>query len=131
MQPFVDFLMWFNNKHVVSTMEALQKKYEFYHNKVTDRLEFGCTLPKLANICWDKSTDSNVYLFTETDKDLLEKIQEERVGEPSIVFTLQTIVDETFKRNSRNLSKPFVGIVASQLSALSLLNVSANAYWFI
>ena len=45
MQYFSDFLKWYNNKDVVSTLEAMQKMTEFYHNKVIDMLKLGCTLP--------------------------------------------------------------------------------------
>ena len=31
MKSFKDFLMWYNNKDVVSTLEAMQKMIEFYH----------------------------------------------------------------------------------------------------
>ena len=61
-------------------------------------LKLGCTLPNLANICLHNSTDSNFYPFTESDKDLLEKIREDVVGGHSIVFTRETVVDETFIR---------------------------------
>ena len=77
--------------------------------------KLGCTLPNLANICLHKSTDSNFYPFTESEIDLLEKIREDVVGGPSIVFTRKAVVDETFIRNSSNLCKLIVGIDASQL----------------
>ena len=78
---------------------------DFYHNKGIYMLELGCTLPNLANICLHKSTDSNFYPLTESDKDLLEKIRENMVGGPSIVFTRKAVVDETFIRKSSNLCK--------------------------
>ena len=68
-------------------------------------LKLGCTLPNLANICLHNSTDSNFYRFTESDKDFLEKIREDLVGGPSIVFTRKAVVDETFIRNLTNLRK--------------------------
>ena len=85
MQYFSDFLKWYNNKVVVPTLEALQKMIEFHYNKGIDMLKLGCTLPNLANICLQKSTDSKIFPFTELDKDLLQKIREDMVG-PSIVF---------------------------------------------
>ena len=94
MQNFSDFLKWYNNKDVVPTLEAMQKMIEFYHNKSIDTLKFGCTLPNLANICLHKSTDSKFYPFTESDKDLLEKIREDMFGSPSFVFTRKAVVDE-------------------------------------
>ena len=115
MQCFSDFLKWYNNKDVAPTLEAMQKMIEFYHNKGIDMLKLGCTLPNLANICLHKSTDSKFYPFTESDKDLLERIREDMVGGPSIVFTHKAVVDETFIRKASNLCKSIVGIDASQL----------------
>ena len=120
MQNFSDFLKRYNNKDVVPTLEAMQKMIKFYHNKGIDMLKLGCTLPNLANICLHKSTDSTFYPFTESDKDLLEKIREDMVGGPSIVFTRKAVVDETFIRRSSNLCKSIVGIDASQLYPYSM-----------
>ena len=120
MQYFSDFLKWYNNKDVVPTLEAMQKMIEFYHNKGTDMLKLGGTLPNLANICLHKSTDSKFYPFTESDKNLLEKIREDMVGGPSIVFTRKAVVDETFIRKSSNLCKSIVGIDDSQLYPYSM-----------
>ena len=105
MKNFSDFLKWYNNKDVVPTLEALQKMIEFYHNKGIDMLKLGRTLPYLANICLNKSTDSKFYPFTESDKDLLEKIREDMVGGPSFVFTRKAVVHEIFIRKSSNMCK--------------------------
>ena len=102
MCTFKDFLCWYNNKDVFPTLEAMQKMLVFYHKKGFDMLKLGCTLPNLANICLHKSTSANFYPFTETDKDLLQKIREDVVGGPSIVFTRKAVVDETFIRDSEN-----------------------------
>ena len=93
----------------------MQKRIENYNNKGFDRLKFGCTLPNLANICLHESTDSKFYPFLESDKGLLEKIQEDFVVGRSIVFTSKAVVDETFIRKSSNLCKSIVGIDSSQL----------------
>ena len=77
-------------------------------------LKLGCTLPNLANICLHKTTDAKFYPFTEGGKDLWEKIREDVVGGPSIVFTRKAVVDETFIRMSTNICKSIVGIDASQ-----------------
>ena len=78
-------------------------------------LKLGCTFPKLANICLHKSTSAKFYPFTETDKDVLQKIREDMVGGPSIVFTRKAVVDKTFIRISGKICKSIVGIDASQL----------------
>ena len=114
MKSFKDFLIWYNNKDVVPTLEALQKKIEFYHQMKIDMLKMGCTLHKLAKNCLHKSTDSKFHPFTENDKDLLEKIREDMVSGPSIVFIPKAVVDETFIRKSTNLCNSYVGIDASQ-----------------
>ena len=96
------------------TLEAMEKMIAFYHDKDIDMLKLGCTLPNLANICLNKSTDANFSPFTEGDKNLLEKIREGVVGAPFIVFTRKAVV-ETFIRKSTNICKSIVGIDASQL----------------
>ena len=57
----------------------------------------------MANICLHKSTDAKLYPFTEGDKDLLEKVREDVVGGPSMVFTRKAVVDPTFIRTSTNI----------------------------
>ena len=76
-------------------------------------LKLGCTLPNLTNICLHKSTTCKFYLFTETGKNLLQKVREDIVGGPSIVFLRKAVVDETFIRKSGNICKSIVGIDAS------------------
>ena len=113
MKAFKDFPMWYNNKDVFPTLDAMQRMNELYHQKEIDMLKLGCTSPNLANICRHKSTGSKFYPFTESDKDLLEKIREDMVGGHSIVFTLKAVVDGTFIPKSSNLCKTIVRIDAS------------------
>ena len=90
MSSFKDFLRWYNKKDVVPTLEAMRKTIAFYREKNIDMLKLGCTLPNLANICLHKFTDAKFYPYTEGDKNLLEKIREDDVGGPSIVFYTQS-----------------------------------------
>ena len=120
MFTFKELLRWYNNKDVVPTLEAMQKMLAFNQKKGIDMLKLGCTLAILANICLHKSTSANFYPFTETDKNLLQKIREDMVGGPSIVFTRKAVVDETLIRNSGNICKSIVGINASQLYLYSM-----------
>ena len=92
----------------------MQKMLVFYHKKRNDMLKLGCTFPNSVNICLHKSSSAKFYPITETDKDLLQKIREDMVGGPSIVFTREAVVDETFIRDSVNIRKSIVGIDASQ-----------------
>ena len=120
MTTFQDFVRWFNNKDVVPTLDAMQKMMEFYHNKEIDMLKLGCTLPNLANICLQKSTNNNFYPFVEADKDLHDKIHEDMTGGPSIVFTRKSVVGQTYIRNTENICKSIVGIDASQFYPFSM-----------
>ena len=120
MCTFKVFLRWYNNKDVVPTIQAMQKTLAFDQKKGIDMLKLGFTLPNLANICLHKSTSAKFYPFTETDKDLLQKIREDMIGGPSIVFTREAVVDETFIRNSAYFCKFIVGIDASHLYPYSM-----------
>ena len=120
MSPFKDILHRYNNKDGVQFLEGTQKLITFYHNKSTDMLKLGWTLPNLANICLHKSTDAKFCLFSEGDKDLLQKMREDMVGGPSIVFTRKAVVNKTFNRKSTNLCKPNLGIDARQLYPYSI-----------
>ena len=50
----------------------------------------------------------------------MEKIREDVVGGPAIVFTSKAVVDETFIRKSANICKSIVGIDANQLYPYSM-----------
>ena len=63
-----DFLRRYNNKDVVPTLEAMQKRIAFYHKKEIHMLKLGCKLPILTNICLHKSTSAKFYPFAEYDK---------------------------------------------------------------
>ena len=78
-------------------------------------LKLGCTLPNLANNCLHSSTNVKFYPFPEGDKDLLERIREDKIGGPSIVLTRKSLVGQTRIRSSSNICKSIVGINASQL----------------
>ena len=120
MQNFSHFIKFCNNKDGVRTLESMQKMIEFYHNKAIDMLKLGCTMPDSTKSCLHKSADSKSQRYAVSDKDLLEKIREVRVGGPSIVFTRKAVVDQTFIFKSSNLCKSIVGIDASRLYIYSM-----------
>ena len=94
-------------------LEIMQKMVDFYHNKGIDMLKLGCILPNFANICLQKSITAKFYPFTESGKNLLEKIREDMHDGPSIIFTRKIVVDETFIRDLTNWCKSIFGIHAS------------------
>ena len=91
LQSLKGFLRNNNSKGVVPTLEAQQKMVELYHIQGFDTLKLGCTLPNLADFCLHKFTSAK---FSESDKGLLSKVQENLIRGPSIVFTRQADVDE-------------------------------------
>ena len=129
MATFRDFVKWYNNKDVVSTLEALQRMIAFNHNKGIDMLKLGCTLPNLANICLQQSINHTFFPFVEVDKDLHDQIRDDIAGGPSIVFTRKPVVDQTFIRISENFCNSIVGIDASQLYPFLMCQEMPTGYY--
>ena len=50
-----------------------------------------------------KSISSKLYPFTESDEEVLEKLNENIVGAPSVMFTSKAVVDETLVRKSSDI----------------------------
>ena len=83
-------------------------------------LKLGRILPKLARFCLLKLNNAKFYPFTENDENLLQKIREDMVGGPSIVFTREAVVGKILIRDSTNWCKTIVGIVAKSLYPYSM-----------
>ena len=88
----------------------MQKMADFYHNKGTDMLNFGCTLPNPKNICLHKATTTKFHPLTEGEKDSLENMRQDMVGGRFNVFTGKAVVDESFFLDSTNWCKTLIGI---------------------
>ena len=82
MQTFRDFLMWYNNKDVEPTLEAMKQMISFYHSKQVHMLKLGYTLPNLANRFLHLSTDAACFSFCEKDKDYDDYIRKWLTGGP-------------------------------------------------
>ena len=109
---FKDFLHWCSNKECCANIRSNAKNDSFLpwqrYRYVKAWLYF--TKPGqhlLTQIYW--------CTFTERDENFMEKIREEVVGAPPIVFTREAVVDEIFIRKCTNICKSIVGIDASQL----------------
>ena len=72
-------------------------------------------MPSPVKTCCCKSTTDKFCPCKETDMDLLQELGEDMVGGPSIVFTRQAVVNETFNRVSTNCGISIGGVDASQL----------------
>ena len=122
MSTFRDFLQWNINKNVFPTLETMHTMIEFNHDKGKDMLILDCSPRNLANSCLHNLTDYTFYAFFSSDIDLLEKIREDTMGDPSIVFTRKAVANEMFFRKL-NVCKLIVGIDASQIYPYSLCQV--------
>ena len=109
-----EFLHWHSNKDVVTIFDVMQKMIASNHNKALAMFKLRCTLPDLVKICVPNFTDAIFYRFKEGDKMLLQKIKEDTLGHPSIMFTRITFAEKTFIVNQRTF--------ANQLFAVILLN---------
>ena len=119
-QSLKDYMRWYNNKDVVPILEAMRKIVVSYQNKRIDMLNLRLTLPKLAKICLHSSSGAKLCPFTEGDKDLLEKVWEDMVGEPWLVFTRKVVVDRIHIHNSTIVCKAVTGKDAGQFYPYSV-----------
>ena len=60
-----DYLVWYNNHNVVSFLEALQKKFEFYISKGLDTFKDGLSVPGLILKHLFSTPDVNFTLFNQ------------------------------------------------------------------
>ena len=124
MNSFRDyFLLRFNNECVVQTLIAFQTFMVFNRDKNIVMLKVCCKLPNLANIWLHTAAYATFYPFTVEEKHVLEKIPEDVIDGPSIVFTRKAVADEAFIQKSTNKCHSIVGIDSSWL-ILFLLDVS-------
>ena len=111
-QSFRDILRWFNNEDVATTLEAMQKMVEFYHNKGIAMPKFRCTLPNVSNLCLHNST--------ENDKIFLSKVREDMVGGPSILYNVKLLLTR--------LTSAITQLSVNQLLEKMLVNFSLIQY---
>ena len=83
-------------------------------------MELGCTIPKIANVCSQKTINHKFYLFFEGDRGLCDKTREHMTGGPSIFCRRKADVVQSCIRNSSNVCKTIVRIDASQLHHFSM-----------
>ena len=123
-ESFKDSLRWYKQKSV-SRLDAMHKKIEFYQHKGVHKLKLGCNLPRLANICLHSSTSEDFYPFTKSDKCLLLKVPENKIGVASILLTRITCWWNSHPQVYKHL---LIDCWKRCQPILTLLNVSANAF---
>ena len=111
MKSLKTFCAGITKKMLLPLWRQCKKKIVFYHEKDIDRLNLGCTLPRLVNICLHKYTDTKFYPFTEADKDLLERNGEYVLCGPSIVLTCKAVVSEILFESRRTFSNQLLGLM--------------------
>ena len=111
MQTSRDLLWCYNNKHVVPTMETIQKMVTVYHKQVFDILKFYTTSSTF--VC--TSLLVNYFIPSKSDKELQETIREDMVAGHSLVFTRKIVDDETLICKSSYICESIVEVETSQL----------------
>ena len=85
-----DFLRWYNNLDVMPFVEAIEKMLVFYRTKHIDLLKNAISVPGIARRLLFKTArreHAHFALFSEKNKDLYQKIKNNMIGGPSIIFT--------------------------------------------
>ena len=120
MSTFKYYLEWYNNKDVVPTLEALQKRMKFYHEREIDMLKLGYNLPILASIYLHSATTAKFSHSLTTIKVLWRKSELIWWEVLPLFYTREAVVGETKIRFTDTLCRTIIGIDSSQLYPFSM-----------
>ena len=115
-------LHWYNIKNVVSTLEAMQKLFAFYHEKDIDTLKLVCILRNLGNMCLHNPTDVKFYPFTDGGRNFWENYREGVVDGPFIVFTRKAVVDGISTENQQFHANLKLGLILANRISTHCVN---------
>ena len=102
-------------------LAAMPRIIAFQQNKRKDRLQLGSTLPKLANLCRQQSTDSKFFSFTEKHKHILEK-PKEIVGGSSIGLQRNWLLKKPVSENQRTYLNLSMGLTPANWTSTQFVN---------
>ena len=89
----------------------MQKWVDFYNKKGKHILKDGCTLANLVKISLHKSTTAKFQPVKKSEKELLEKVHEDKFGETSIFIARKAVMNEIPVRDSTNWSKSMLELM--------------------
>ena len=132
MQPFEDFLVWYNDLDVVPFIEAVEKMNQFWQERKIDMLNDGISFPGLTlkHLFSYLSPQTYFSLFDQTNSDLYNLIKDNNTGNPSIIFHRYHQASETKIREAENgqAAKPCQKIVGYDANALYLGSGARHAH---
>ena len=89
----------------MSISEATQRNVAFCHNRRIASLKAGCSSHNVANFSVQEPAIESFDPFTECDKNISERMHEDLVGRPSIVFPHKPVSAKTLTRKSSDVCK--------------------------
>ena len=118
----MDYLQYYNNLDVYPLHKAVKKMVDFYEQHSIDLLKETLTLSGAANKILHRSNKGEgIFLFNFKNKDLYQKVRDNVVGGPSIVFSRYEKVNETSIDDVKVKS-----IVGYDANALYLSGIGGN-----
>lgn len=117
MQTFADYLAWYNNLDVGPFVEAVEKMQQFYKDKNVDVFKVSISVPGIACTLLFRSAvaeHASFALFGTEDEDLYQKVKNDIIGGPSIIFTRHHKVGDTTIREGK-LCANIIGFDANAL----------------
>ena len=121
-----DFLLWYKNRDLLPTMEAMQKIVELYHNKWNNTFKFGGTLTNLAIIVCTVLTVQNFIHSQKLIKVCFQKFKKIWLENRENCLHVKPL---STKLKSANVWKLFVHLNASQLHALLMCESMSRGFY--
>ena len=118
MKTMYDFLVWYNNKDVVTLCKAVGEQSKIFSREFDlDLLKHGKSIPGLTLRYLFKNIPDDVYfsLIPEHHNDLHTLLREEMVGGPSIIFKRYIERNITRIRGGTKTAQRLVGLDANAL----------------
>ena len=99
------FLVWYNNRDVVPSLDAIDKQFAFYKQQNIDMFKDGVSVPGLTLLYLFNELPSNTFftIFNQTNSDLHLLVKDNIVGGPAIIFHRYHEKDITKIRGQRDV----------------------------
>ena len=125
MNTMKEFPVWYNNKDVFPTLEAIEKMFRFYKNRHIDMFKDGISVTGLTLKYMFQDLPDYFTLPDEKNKDVYDLYKNGIVEGPGIVFHRYHEKDRTFIRpkvyDDPNPCKSIIGLDANALYLWSIM----------
>ena len=112
-----EYLIWYNNRDVVTFLDAIAKQFAFYHDRGIDMFKDGISVPGLSILyLFNKLPPKTFFtVFNQTNSDLHKLVKDNIVGGPAIIFHRYHEKDVTRIRGGSEPCRSIVGYDANAL----------------